>query len=131
MRLSRPPRALTNTARTRGSRARSVGHARATAAGALGGAAERHRALLVALADHRHGAAGEIEMGRLDAQELGDAQAARIRQLEQRPVAQRQPLLAFRLRQQALDSSTGSACGSLRSRRGGGSCASGSVASPL
>ena len=53
-----------------------------------GGAAERDDALLVALATHLHAAQVERQIAGGEGRDLGDAQSARIEQLQNRPVAQ-------------------------------------------
>ena len=53
-----------------------------------GGAAERDDALLVALAAHLHTAQVERQVAGGERCDLGDAQAARVEQLQNRPVAQ-------------------------------------------
>src|SRR5581483_11009823 len=68
------------------------GAAPATAQGQMGGQglerglADRHDALLGALADHAHGAPGLVEVVEVEAAGLGDPEAAGVEELHQRPV---------------------------------------------
>ncbi len=66
-------------------------------------ASERNRALAIALARHRHGARAQVEARALESGQLGHPQPARVRQLEQRAVAEREWLLPLGLGEQALD----------------------------
>jgi hypothetical protein len=61
---------------------------------ALGGAPERHHALAPPLARHRDGARLEVDAAALEPAHLGDAQPARVRQLEHGAVAQREQAVA-------------------------------------
>jgi hypothetical protein len=57
---------------------------------ARGRAAERHHALLVALARHGERSPAQVHLRALEADQLRDAQAAGVRQLQHRAVAQRE-----------------------------------------
>ena len=69
----------------------------------LGGAAERHDALLPALAGHAQRAGLEADVGEREVARLGGAQAAAVEELEQRAVAQVARLGAGRRVEQARD----------------------------
>ena len=56
--------------------------------------ADRHDALLAALAEHAHFAARKIAAGDVELRELGQPQARRIGELEQRAIAQRERIVA-------------------------------------
>src|SRR6267154_4709814 len=64
---------------------------------------QRHETLLRALAENAHHAHVEAHFGELQANELRDAQPARVEHLQHRPVAKPERRLRVRLHEQRLD----------------------------
>ena len=104
----------------RAAAAQVVGH------GARGGAADRHQPLLRALAPREHDAVDQVDLAHVEVDRLRRAQAARVHQLQQRAVAQRDRVGALRLLQQALHLRAAQHARQLAAPARRGSCAVGS-----